>query len=172
MREGRREDMATQHDSLLALARGHLRFGWTMLLIFLTLGFVLETFHGLKVAYYLDTTNETRRLMWTLAHAHGTLLSLIQIVFGLTVRGLADWSVVRRTLASRCLYAATILIPAGFFLGGIIVLAGDPSPLVLLVPLGAVLLFTGVLLTAGAVRRFAFTVEAEGVASGRKRRGG
>jgi len=54
-----------------ALAERHLRFGWWALLGFLTVGLVLEAFHGFKVGLYLDVPNQTRRLMWTLGHAHG-----------------------------------------------------------------------------------------------------
>lgn len=58
-------------DRVAEYARRHLRFGWWSLLFFLTFGLGLETLHGLKVGWYLDVENETRRLMWTLAHAHG-----------------------------------------------------------------------------------------------------
>ncbi len=66
-------------------ARRHIRFGWWTLLLFLGLGLGLELFHGFKIRMYLDVANETRRLMWTLAHAHGALLSLIHVVFGLSL---------------------------------------------------------------------------------------
>jgi hypothetical protein len=64
----------------------HLRFGWWTLLVFLTMGLVLEILHGFKAEAYLKVSNETRRLMWTLAHAHGTLLGLVNIAFAMTVR--------------------------------------------------------------------------------------
>jgi hypothetical protein len=51
-----------------------------------------------------------------------------------------------RELISRCLMAATVLIPAGFFLGGCYIYAGDPGLAVLLVPAGAALLITAVAL--------------------------
>ena len=63
------------------LVRRHLRFGWWSLATFGLLGLVLETLHGFKVGAYLDVSNETRRLMWTLAHAHGTLLGLVHLGF-------------------------------------------------------------------------------------------
>ena len=56
------------------LAVRHLRFGWASLFVFATLGVGLELLHGFKVGLYLDVGNETRRLLWTLAHAHGVLL--------------------------------------------------------------------------------------------------
>ena len=70
----------------------HLRFGWWLLLVSLSLGLVLEALHGFKLGWYLDVTNETRQLMLTLAHAHGTLLALVNIAAGLTARGVAGFT--------------------------------------------------------------------------------
>src|SRR5213076_1386111 len=67
----------------------NLRFGWWSLLIFLLFGGALETLHGFKIGWYLDVGNEMRRLMFTLAHAHGTLLALVNIAAGLTARSVA-----------------------------------------------------------------------------------
>ena len=121
-------------------SRRHLRFGWWSLLLFATLGLVLESLHGFKVRAYLDVSNETRRLMWTLAHAHGTLLAVIHIVFGLTLRGGSVPALASQRLVSTSLYAASVLLPGGFFLGGVVFYAGDPGVGVLLVPAGAALL--------------------------------
>jgi hypothetical protein len=126
----------------------HVRFGWTSLLVFLTLGIVLEVLHGFKLAWYLDVDNSTRRLMWTLAHAHGTLLALVNIAFGVTLR-LVDTEDVRpRAIASPCLIGASLLLPGGFFLGGLFTYGGDPGLGIFLLPLGALLLLVGVFLTA------------------------
>ncbi len=133
------------------LARRHLCFGWWGLLAFLTLGGMLEVLHGFKIRFYLDTSNETRRLMWTLAHAHGTLLALVNVVFGITLTHTPDWSPGVRNLASRLLLAASLMLPAGFLLGGFFIHGGDPGLGILLVPLGAILLFPAILLTARAV---------------------
>lgn len=124
------------------LARRHLRFGWTAILVFGVLGLVLETLHGFKVRAYLDVANETRRLMWTLAHAHGTLLGIVNVVYGLTVAHFADWG--HGTLPSRGLVVAAVLLPAGFFLGGMRPYGGDPGLGILLVPIGAVALIVAV----------------------------
>src|SRR2546423_12645834 len=64
----------------------NLRFGWWSLLIFLSLGGILETLHGFKIGWYVDVNNDMRRLMFTLAHAHGTAVALVNIVAGLTAR--------------------------------------------------------------------------------------
>ena len=63
------------------LLRRHLRFGWWSLAFFLLVGTTLEAMHGFKVGYYLDASNATRRLLWTLAHAHGSLLGLVHLGF-------------------------------------------------------------------------------------------
>jgi len=135
-------------DQPADLARKHLRFGWWSLLVFATLGLILETLHGFKVRAYLDVSNETRRLMWTLAHAHGTLLALIHVVFGLTLRSGLEISAANQRLTSNALLAASLLLPGGFFLGGIAFYSGDPGLGVLLVPVGAVLLLLAVFLIA------------------------
>jgi hypothetical protein len=89
--------------------------------------------------------------MWTLAHAHGTLLSVLNIVFAMTLGLTTDWNESRRLLASRCLRGALVLMPLGFFLGGVRTHGGDPGLGVLLVPPGGFLLFVAVLLTARAL---------------------
>ena len=129
--------------------RRHLRFGWWALLLFLSLGFTLEVMHGFKIGYYLSVSNETRRLMWRLAHSHGALFGLVNIGFALTVRlSAADGDPVWRRIASRCFLLGGALLPLGFFLGGIIVDEGDPWVGILLVPVAAAFLFVATLLTA------------------------
>src|SRR5262245_60782581 len=115
-------------------SRRHLRFGWWSLLVFATLGLVLETLHGFKVRAYLDVSNDARRLLWTLAHAHGTLLALIHVVFGLTIRSGLGIAAANQRLVSKALMAASVLLPGGFFLGGVVFYSGDPGLGVLLVP--------------------------------------
>ena len=127
-----------------AAARRHLRFGWWSLLAFLTLGFTLEMLHGFKVGLYLDASNETRRLMWTLAHAHGGLLGVIHILFGLYLRVAPEASPRRLPAVSTSLLAASVLLPGGFFLGGVTVYGGDPGLGILAVPAGAALLAAAV----------------------------
>src|SRR5262245_50370871 len=105
--------------------------------------------HGFKVRAYVDVSNETRRLMWPLAHAHGTLLSLVHVIFGLTLRTGAESSLPNNiSLISSCLIGASVLLPGGFFLGGIVVYGGDPGLGVLLVPVGAALLLAAVFFIA------------------------
>lgn len=129
----------------------HLRFGWIVLVFFVGLGILLEGMHALKVGWYLDVPNTTRRLMWTLGHAHGTLIALLNVAFALTVR-VAPMDDGRRRLASRCLIAANVIMPGGFLLGGIDTYGGDPGLGGLLTPIGAALLLVGVFVTALEIR--------------------
>ncbi|MCH7919461.1 MAG: hypothetical protein IH892_21715 [Planctomycetes bacterium] len=127
----------------------HLKTGWIGLLIFLSLGVLLEVLHGLKLPVYLDVRNSTRRLMWTLAHAHGTLFSLIHLAFAcsLTVLGNKNGKslpAAKLRTTSRCLTGAIVFLPLGFLLGGIWIFDGDPGPGIFLVPIGAILLLIGV----------------------------
>ena len=137
-------------DDVRKLSRRHLVFGWWSIFVFAALGLTLETLHGFKVPAYVDVSNETRRLMWTLAHAHGTLLGVVHIAFALTV--LAGFSIGSRQLISRSLMAASVLLPGGFFLGGLRFYAGDPGIGVAIVPVGAALLLIAAWLVARSVQ--------------------
>src|SRR5205823_11043589 len=130
--------------------RRHLAFGWCTVLVFLTMGLVLETLHGIKLQGYVAVSNEMRRLMWTLSHAHGTLLGVLNLGFAFTVRIASEWPSQSRSLASALLRAATLLMPAGFFVGGLLTYSGDPGLGILLVPGGGRLLFVAVFLAAKA----------------------
>ena len=76
-------------DQRRRIGRRHNLIGWWGLLVFLGLGIALETLHGFKIGFYLDPAHQLRRLLWTLAHAHGTLVSVVHIAFaaGLTQFG-------------------------------------------------------------------------------------
>lgn len=128
-------------------ARGHLAAGWWALLVFLSLGTVLEGLHGFKAAFYLDVDVETRRLLFRLAHTHGALLGVLHVGLAFTLDRL-PWTGASRALASQLLYAATVLIPGGFLAGGLFLHGTDPGLGVLLVPPGALCLFGAVLLVA------------------------
>jgi len=128
-----------QAPPVAQLADRNLRFGWWSLLVFLSLGAILETLQGFKIGWYVDVGDETRRLMFTLAHAHGTLLAVVNIAAGLTARIVERFTL--RPSVSFALIWAAILLPAGFFLGGIVIYDGDPGLGVWLVPIGAALMF-------------------------------
>lgn len=140
------------NDALIALrkrlARRHQIVGWWALLLFLSLGIALETLHGFKIGFYLDPSHRMRRLLWTLAHAHGTLLAVVHIGFAMGLMQFGVWTERRLKLASFFLIDAIVLLPAGFFLGGLGHSEGDPSLGILLVPLGAIFLLIAVALIA------------------------
>jgi len=128
---------------MMSVSRRNLCFGWWSLLVFLSLGGLLETLHGFKFGWYVDVGNEMRRLMFTLAHAHGTALALVNIVAALTARNVQGFEL--RSSVSFSLIWSGILFPLGFFLGGVVTYGGDPGLGIWLVPIAAILLFYGVL---------------------------
>ena len=65
--------------------------------------------------------------MWTLAHAHGTLLGLVHLAFAASLPFLR-LNPSRLRLASTSLIFASVLLPGGFFLAGIRFYEGDPGP--------------------------------------------
>lgn len=135
-----------------ATAARHLAFGWWLVVASIALGTLLEGLHALKLGLYLDASNETRRLLWTLAHAHGALLGLVNVAFATSLPKLPGLSENGRRLASRALVAGGVLLPAGFFLGGVFVYEGDPGLAILIAPIGALLVLVGVVVVALAAR--------------------
>jgi hypothetical protein len=115
------------------------RAGWILLAVSLPLGVTLEALHGLKVRVYLES--ELRRELWRLAHAHGTGLALLLLLFAALAE--RHISATQRGRVARELLLGAGLLPAGFFLGGVLNREGDPSLGILLVPLGALFLFLG-----------------------------
>jgi hypothetical protein len=133
-------------EPMTDLRRRHLIVGWLWVTAFTIFGLVLEALHAFKVPWYLSPSVEARRLVWTLGHAHGTLLGLLNLALAGTWHLLGETRWVR--LASVCLLAGTALVPLGFFFGGFFVYGGDPGLAALLVPAGAALLVLSLLLTA------------------------
>jgi hypothetical protein len=121
------------------LLRRHLAWGWWSLAIFTLLGLVLEAAHGLKLGWYLDADNATRRLSFTLGHAHGTLLGVIHLAFAFSLPHLR-LSAAGASRVSFALRAVTVLMPLGFMLGGVAFYAGDPGFAIVLVPPAGALL--------------------------------
>ena len=140
--------MPNTNDETIGSSRHHIRFGWGALLVCLTLGFGLEILHGFKIRAYLDVSNETRRFMWTLAHAHGSLLSLVHVLFGVCLRVMPELGTRNLRLSSWSLVGASFLLPGGFFLGGMFFYSGDPGLGIVLVPIGGTLLGSAIHLIA------------------------
>lgn len=125
-------------DAARSLATRHHRFGWWALAVFMSAGLVLESLQGFRVPWLVDVDVETRRTMFRLAHAHGAVLGLVNLALASSLRSgaLADM----RARTSTTVIAGSVLLPAGFLLGGVWFFDGDPGFGVLLVPIGALLL--------------------------------
>ena len=53
--------------------------GWLLLAVSLPFGLTLEAMHAFKMGSYLGS--DMRREMWRLAHAHGTMLGIVCLLF-------------------------------------------------------------------------------------------
>ena len=130
--------------------RQALRTGLVLLAVSLPLGLTLEALHAMKVQVYLGSA--TRREMWRLAHAHGTMLGILcLVVAGLGPRLAADLA--RRLRLERLLAAGSVAMPLGFLLGGVLNSEGDPSLGILLVPAGGLFLLAALVLAISSTSR-------------------
>lgn len=141
---------AQQQNSFI---RRHLVFGWCCVLGFILLGLMLDNFHAFHVGWYMDTNHQTRRLMSTLAHAHGTLLGGLHIAFAGTLFIVGESSTRHLRLASSSLLSVSLIMPLGFLLAGIFLLEDQPGIAIFLVPVGALLLVVSVTATSFALWR-------------------
>jgi len=124
------------------LQRRHLLLGWSLLLVSLLFGLLLEGLLAFRVPLYVDAAEEGRRLLLRLAHAHGALLGLLHLGTLVTLPALTPKAQRR---ASALLSAGSLLLPGGFLLGALDARSGEPGAGVLLCPLGALLLGLGAL---------------------------
>jgi len=131
-----------------AAIRKTVRTGWLLLAIALPFGVTLEALHGFKVQAYL--ASDMRREMWRLAHAHGTLLGMLCLVSAALAEAHIQEAIRARVLAM--IRWGAVLMPLGFFLGGVLNSEGDPSLGILLVPPGALLLIVALVRAALAPR--------------------
>jgi hypothetical protein len=152
---------ASQQEWQQRLIRRHHVWGWCSLFAFVSFGLALDGLHAFKIGAYLDPSldtprallqadwyHNTRRFLWMLAHQHGTQLALVNLAFAFALRFELLAAAGRIRLASYFLLNATVLMPLGFFLGGIDPSEGDPWIGIWLVPVGAGLLFLAVLMIA------------------------
>jgi len=128
--------------------RKTLRTGWLLLAISLPFGVTLEALHGFKAQSYL--ASDVRREMWRLAHAHGTLLGILCLVAAALGEAHVPEAIRARVMAM--IRWGAVLMPLGFFLGGVLNSEGDPSLGILLVPPGALLLVVALVRVALAPR--------------------
>ena len=110
------------------------RQGWISLALWITFGLLLEGFIGFRTPALLD--DSVRRELFRLAHAHGTLLSIVLIVAALCAR----LNLIRLgRMGALGLRAAALVLPFGFLLGGLWHFKDDPGIGIVLVPLGVLL---------------------------------
>ncbi len=141
----RERDIDSTAMGSCTLVRRHLIYCWASLFLFILVGLALEALHAFKSPYYLDAEHETRRMMWRLAHGHGAFLALIHGGLAWTFSQLNEKDVeAGGAIASFSMLGASLLIPAGFFLGGLYAIDGDPGLAIALVPAGAFLLLVSV----------------------------
>jgi Na+-driven multidrug efflux pump len=126
-----------------------LRTGYWLLAVSIPLGLTLEAFHGFKVRAFLQS--EMRHELFRLAHAHGTLLGILCLVFS----ALAEKNVpgASRPSIARLIAWGAVLMPLGFFFGGILNSEGDPSLGILLTPVGALLLIVALVRCAQGTKK-------------------
>ena len=127
-------------------AQASLRYGFTALLLFVLGGLSLEFLHLIKAPWYLE--NHLRRELWVLAHAHGALLALFNLIYASLLPRLSA-----AANAGIWLRWGAALVPAGFFAGGIGNSEGDPSLGIVLTPLGALAVVIALILCVRAVWR-------------------
>jgi hypothetical protein len=123
------------------IERRHALFGWASLFLYLLFGYTLEVLQGFKVEGFV--LHPLRHEFWSLAHFHGALLGLLNVVYASRAAAPGMGSAARR-LASGALVAGSLLLPLGFFLGGLVHYEGDPGPGIALVPIGGLFLLYGV----------------------------
>ena len=122
--------------------------GWLSVASWMTIGLLLEGLIGYKIPAYLQ--DDTRRELFRLAHAHGTLLGLVLIAATLTTQRL---STPLPRVAGVALQLGSVLMPIGFLLAGVWHTETDPGLAIWLVPPGALMVIFGVVSTALAVRQ-------------------
>ena len=123
----------------------HLRLSLGLVATFLAMGLWLEAMYGLRARGWID--DSLRREFLRLAHAHGTLLGLLNVGLAWGMARL-DTPGVWATRIRQAALAGAVLVPLGFAGGGLWHGPTDPGPLVLVVPAGAMMLLASVLAVA------------------------
>jgi hypothetical protein len=116
------------------------RQAWLGLALWMAAGLLFEGLIGFRSPAYLQ--DPIRRELLRLAHAHGTLFSILLIVVDLWIRNTAS---LVPNFAVTTLRIGTVLMPVGFLLGGIWHTATDPGVGVFLAPVGGAMVIFGVI---------------------------
>lgn len=142
-RSNRELPAASSTSAAEIAAHKSLRYGFTALLLFVAGGLTLEFLHLIKAPWYLES--HLRRELWVLAHAHGALLALFNLIYAALLPRIAA-----AASAGAWLRWGAALVPTGFFLGGIGNSEGDPSLMIVLTPLGALVVLIALALCVKA----------------------
>jgi cytochrome bd-type quinol oxidase subunit 2 len=140
--------MAKEKKTLSTSAAPMLFQGWLSLAIWMTVGLFLEGLLGYKIPAYLG--DPQRRELFRLAHAHGTLLSLVLLMAALCIN---HFEIDLSKPARRALQSGAVLMPLGFLLAGIWHTESDPGLAIWLVPIAALMLLFGIIALALASRK-------------------
>jgi hypothetical protein len=111
--------------------------------VWMTFGLLLEGLIGFKTPAYLH--DSVRRELFRLAHAHGTLLSLLLLGAALVCD---RFEVKPARIVTAVLRSGVILMPIGFLLGGVWHYESDPGVGIWLVPIAAVMVVFGLVSVA------------------------
>ena len=116
---------------------------WFGLLFWMSMGLLFEGLIGFRSPVYLQ--DPLRRELFRLAHAHGTVLSILLLVVNLY---LAKGLIAPPRAAVRALQAGVLIMPLGFLLGGAWHYESDPNFLIFLAPVGGLLIIFGIAASA------------------------
>jgi len=117
--------------------------GWIGLAVFMSFGLLFEGLIGYRSPAYLN--DPMRRELLRLAHAHGTILSLLLLVADQYLR---SRQIDLPAAAMLSLRIGAAVMPFGFLLGAIWHAETDPNFLIILSPIGGVMLIFGVVAIA------------------------
>lgn len=123
----------------------HLRLALLSTAMFLAAGLGLEALLGLRDEGFMADT--LRRELLRLGHAHGALLSLVNVALAWAMERLQTpdpWAQRIRVAA----LGGALLVGLGFAGGGLWHGPTDPGPLVLMVPAGALMLLPAIVAIA------------------------
>lgn len=109
------------------------------------MGLWLEAMYGLRAEGWLD--DELRREFLRLGHAHGGLLSLLNVALAWAIERLQTPPAWARRVRVAALVGAWA-VGAGFVGGGLWHGPTDPGPFVLVVPAGAMMLLASLIAVA------------------------
>lgn len=116
--------------------------------VWMSFGLLLEGLIAFRIPDYLS--DPVTREMFRLAHAHGTLLSLVLVAVGLTGR---SGYIAAPNIGKMALHIGSVVMPVGFMLGGIGNYESDPNPLVFFAPLGGIMVIFGIVISAVSFKR-------------------